>query len=388
MKDLNTILQSDIQQYIKEHLHDDLGQFLLKKSPFPEVSIQDLAQQIKGQQIAQKKFPFLYQKGIVFPPHLNIEQASSQETAQAKTQYLSGKSFLDLTCGFGIDAYFLSQNFEEITLVEQNSQLSEIVKHNWQVLGRKAHFINDNLENFLENNQQKFDLIYLDPARRDQQNNKKFLLEDLSPNILEIQNELLEISDNVMIKLSPLIDLTYLQNSLRNLQKIEIIALKNEVKEVVIYLNKKYQGQTEIIARNIATQEPDFSFFSYQERETMPIFSDVLAYLYIPNNAVLKSGAFNLIAQRFNLKKLHPNTHIYTADEHLENFCGRVFEVEEISAKSLKKGEKYNIISKNYPLSPEQIKSKYKLKDGGKNYLFFTQSAKGKVILKSQNKIG
>lgn len=387
MKDLNTILQSDIQQYIKEHLHDDLGQFLLKKSPFPEVSIQDLAQQIKGQQIAQKKFPFLCQKGIVFPPHLNIEQASSQETAQAKAQNLSGKSFLDLTCGFGIDAYFLSQNFEEITLVEQNSQLSEIVKHNWQVLGRKAHFINDNLENFLENNQQKFDLIYLDPARRDHQNNKKFLLEDLSPNILEIQDKLLETSDNVMIKLSPLIDLTYLQNNVRNLAKIEIIALKNEVKEVILYLNHHHK-KTEILTRNIATQEPDFSFYPEEEKEAHSKFSEALQYLYLPNNAVLKSGAFHLLAQRFNLKKLHANTHIYTADEHLENFCGRVFEVEEISAKSLKKGEKYNIISKNYPLSPEQIKAKYKLKDGGKNYLFFTLSVKGKVILKSQNKIG
>lgn len=381
--DFKEILKPEVQEFILQNTEVNLSKFLLKKSPFPYITIQEIAQQIKGRQIAQKKFPFLLKEGIIFPPHLNIEQASSQDTAEYKAQLLQGKNFLDLTCGFGIDAYFLSKNFEEIYLVEQNATLSKIVQHNWGVLGRKAHFVNDNLENFLKNNQQVFDLIYLDPARRDTQNNKKFLLEDLSPNILEIQEKLHSISKKIMIKLSPLIDLKSLQNKVKFISKIEIIGVKNDVKEIIAYITPNFIGKTKIIAQNLNTQESELSFLYDEEVFSKSEFSDILDYVYIPNNSVLKSGAFNLVSQKYNLKKLHPNTHIYTSNEKLPHFCGRIFKVREISTKEIKKGEQSNIISKNYPLSPEQIKKKYKLKDGGDNYLFFTQSIKGKIVLKN-----
>ena len=193
--DFSKLISSDIQNYINQNLNSDLTKLLLKKSPFPDVSMQEIVQQIKGRKTAEKKFPFLTKEGIVFPPNLNLEQASSQSTAEYKAQNLTGKSFLDLTCGFGIDAYFLSKNFDEVTLIEQNSELISIVENNWKTLGRKANFINENLEKFLENSKQKFDVIYLDPARRDQQNKEKFLLEDLSPNLLEIEEQLHSISD-------------------------------------------------------------------------------------------------------------------------------------------------------------------------------------------------
>ena len=184
------LISSDIQNYINQNLNSDLNKLLLKKSPFDNVSMQEIVQQIKGRKTAEKKFPFLTKEGIIFPPNLNLEQASSQSTAEYKAQNLKGKTFLDLTCGFGIDAYFLSKNFDEVTLIEQNPELISIVENNWKTLDRKANFINENLEEFLENNQRKFDIIYLDPARRDQQNKKKFLLEDLSPNLLEIGEQL------------------------------------------------------------------------------------------------------------------------------------------------------------------------------------------------------
>lgn len=335
----------------------------------------------KAYKSQKKKFPFLLREGIIFPPHLNIEQTSSQDTAETKAQHLEGKSFLDLTCGFGIDAYFLSQKFQEIYLIEQNPELSIIVKHNWETLGRKANFINDNLENFLKNNQKHFDFIYLDPARRDSKNQKKFLLEDLSPNILEIQDQLLSIARKIMIKLSPLIDLKILQNNIKSLNKIEIIGVKNEVKEIILHIVPQFEGETKITARNLNSQDPDFHFFINEEISAKSYYSDALDYIYIPNNSVLKSGAFNLVSERFGLKKLHANTHIYTSHEKLEHFCGRVFKVREVSAKELKKGTSFNIISKNHPLSPEKIRNKYKLKNGGFHYLFFTQSKKGKVIL-------
>ncbi len=380
-----TITNKEIQNYIYANLKSDLHSLLFKKSPFPGVSMQQVVQQIKGRQVADKKFPFLLKDDIVFPPNLNLEQTSSQTTAEYKAQNLKGKSFIDLTSGFGIDAFFMSRNFEDITLVEQNQELLEIVKHNWNVFNRKANFINQNLEDFLKENQKSFDVVYLDPARRDQNKNKVFLLEDLSPNLLEIQDELLKISNQIIIKLSPLIDLKYLLSVLKNVSKIEIIAVRNEVKEVVVFIESN-QIANQILCKciNLETDENEFEFYFGEEETSLATYSDVKNYIYIPNNSILKSGAFNYIAKQFNLTKLHPNTHLYTSNEFNNHFPGRVLEVENIDAKTLMKGEQYNIISKNYPLKPDEIKKKYKLKDGGRHYLIFTQTQKGKIVLKSK----
>ena len=369
-----------IRVFVAKHKDADLHSLLLKKSPFPEVSIQELVQQIKGRKVAEKKFPFLNQENIIFPPNLNLEQASSQDTAYFKKQFFKGRKFIDLTCGFGIDAYFLSQNFEEITLIEQNTELLDIVKHNWQVLGRKANFINQKLEDFLKNNKEKFDLIYLDPARRDNHNRKVFLLEDLSPNIIEIQEQLSDISTEILIKLSPLIDIQHLVSSLKNICKIRIIAVKNEVKEVLVYL-KKTENQPEISCINLQSSEPEFHFNLDDEKHCQSEFSTPKKYIYIPNNSVLKSGAFNLVSEKFGLKKLHQNTHIYTSEEKIARFPGRIFETEEINSKAIKKGEQFNIITKNFPLKPEEIKKKYKIKDGGNQYLIAVKSHSGNHFL-------
>ena len=379
------ILNKEVQNYINANLETDLHSLLLKKSPFSEVSMQEMVQQIKGKKVAQRKFPFLLKENIVFPPNLNLEQASSQSTAEFKADNLNGKKFLDLTCGFGIDAYFLSQNFEEITLVEKNPELLDLVKHNWKILNKKATFVNENLEHFLAKNSESFDVIYLDPARRDSEKNKKFLLEDLSPNLLEIQDQLLEISSQIIIKLSPLIDISYLISVLKNVAKIQIIAVRNEVKELIVFLEKARKGDdVEISCINLESDDAEFAFQFKEEKTAVSAFSEPQQFLYIPNNAVLKSGAFNLISQFFNGKKLHPNTHFYTSDKRIERFPGRILEINMIDSKHIRKGEKYNIISKNYPLSPDEIKKKYKILDGGNCYLIFTQTQNRKIILKSQ----
>ena len=393
--DFSKLISSDIQNYINQNINSDLNKLLLKKSQFSDVTMQEIVQQIKGRKTAEKKFPFLTKEGIVFPPNLNLEQASSQSTAEYKAQNLKGKSFLDLTCGFGIDAYFLSKNFDEVTLIEQNPELISLVESNWKTLGRKAHFINKNLEEFLENLRQaqidnfnKFDVVYLDPARRDQQNKKKFLLEDLSPNVLEIQEKLHSITDKIIVKLSPLIDISYLISELKNITEIQIIAVRNEVKELVLIIENNQstdnQQPTTIKCINLESNEPEFSFNFNDEKSAKSEFSESSKFLFIPNNSILKAGAFNIISEKFGLKKLHPNTHFYTSEHNIENFPGRVLQIEKIEAKDLKKGEKYNIVSKNYPLKPEEIKKKYKLNDGGNHYLIFTQSVYGKEILRSQ----
>lgn len=377
------IVKIDVQTYINDHLDVNLHQLLLKKSPFPEVSMPEIVQQIKGKQTARKKFPFLLKEGIIFPPQLNLEQASSEKTAEYKSQILKGKKFIDLTSGFGIDAFYLSQNFEEVMLVEQNQELLNIVEHNWGILERKATFTNQNLEDFLQINQQHFDVVYLDPARRDQNKNKVFLLEDLSPDIIRIREKLLAIADQVIIKLSPLIDLKYLISVLPGIFRIEILAVRNDVKEIVIFLSKEPKEGIMVNCINLESGESAFNFVFGEEENRQALYSEPEKFIYIPNNAILKAGVFNLISERFGLKKLHPNTHIYTSDQKSNDFPGRILEMKVVDSKQIKKKEQFNIISKNYPLKPEDIKKKYGLKDGGEAYLIFTQSKQGKIILKS-----
>lgn len=384
MKSAKEIFSKEIQNFINANLDADLHSLLLKKSPFSEISMKEIVQQIKGRKVAEKKFPFLLKEGIVFPPNLNLEQASSEATGNYKAKLVSGKKMLDLTTGFGIDAYFISQHFDEISLVEQNLELIEIVENNWKVLNKKANFINQELEFFLDKNEQEFDLVYLDPARRDENKNKVFLLEDLSPNLLEIQEEILKISQKILIKLSPLIDISYLISELKNIAEIHIVAVKNDVKELLVLINsKEISERILVICVNLETDEQDFSFYFDEMSAAKSTFNDQGKYLFIPNNSILKTGAFHLISQRFGLGKIHQNSHLYLSNEKKENFPGRILEIVPIEAKDLKKGEKYNIISKNHPLKPEEIKKKYKLLDGGSQYLIFTQSEKGKIILKS-----
>lgn len=377
------LINKEIQNYINANLNTDLHTLLLKKSPFSEVSMHEIVQQIKGKLVAERKFPFLLKEGILFPPQLNLEQSSSEKTALYKSGFLKGNKFIDLTSGFGIDAFYLSQNFDNITLVEQNTELLKIVENNWGILGRKAKFINLKLEDFLNENQEHFDVIYLDPARRDEQKNKVFLLEDLSPDILEIQEKLRSISNQVVIKLSPLIDLKYLVSVLPGISRIDIIALKNDVKEVVVFLSNENTDKIICNCVNLESKESVFSFTFGEEETAQSEYSEPERYIYIPNHSILKAGVFNLISQKFGLKKLHPNSHLYTSRERIEDFPGRILEMETVDSKSIKKKGQFNIITKNYPLKPEEIKKKYGLKDGGDQYLIFTQSKKGKIILKS-----
>lgn len=382
--DIDSLLDPAVQSYIEKHSHEDLRSRMLKKSPFENLSMRELVVQMKGRQIAAKKYPFLLSKGIVFPEHLNLEQSSSLSTAQYKSKGLTGESFLDLTLGFGIDSFFLSEGFKRRVLIERNPILLKIVKHNWEVLGKEAEFYEGDLHDYLTQSSETFDLIYVDPARRDAQKKKVFLLEDLSPNLLELQSLLLTRASKILVKLSPLIDLTYLSQVLENVSKIEIVALKNEVKEVLVHMeNIPRIEPIEFNCVNLESGELDFSFTKKEADEAEASYSEPKEYIYIPNNALLKSGAFSFVATVFGLQKLAPNTHLYSSERKIEEFPGRVLRMETIDPAKLPKGSKFNIISKNHPLKPEEIKKKYKVKDGGEEYLIFTQSRKGKIVLKS-----
>jgi 16S rRNA G966 N2-methylase RsmD len=356
----------------------------MRKSPFKFVSPLEIVQQMQGKKIAQTKFPFISENTqIIYPPHVNLEQASSQATAQFKQKIMSGEKGVDLTGGMGIDSFFISESSKEFFYVEPDLELLEIVTHNFSVLNKKnITFINKTAEEFLAENSTHFDFIYLDPSRRDKNNNKVILLKDLKPDVTLIQEKLLQASSSVFIKLSPLLDLQQVIDNL-SVSTIFIVSVKNEAKELIVKLNpdqkpdqKNTQENLPIRCFNLETNQPEFSFYWSEEKQAKnPDYSLPESYLHIPNASILKSGAFKLISHRYNLKKLHPNTHIYTSHEIVPNFPGKVFFILDphfIPAKS--EQDKFNIISKNHPLKTAAIRKRYGLDEGGEDYLIFTRS--------------
>lgn len=379
------ILSEEIQTYIRQHEHSDFRQISLQKSPFPEVSSAELAQQIKGLQVARNKFPFFYKvEGIFYTPSLNLEQASSWATAHYKSKLFSGKSLIDLTAGMGIDAFAFAQEFENVTALERNEDLAEISKHNYKVLNQNnLEYIPTDFESYFDKYPHaKWDVIYLDPARR-KGSEKKFLLQDLEPDLLEWIDEFLNRAEMVLIKLSPLLDLKSVREKISQIHESQIVAVKNEVKELLLLCRNEVCDNPLLKAVNLESGQPDFELKWDEESQVNSAFSEAGRFIYEPNAAVLKSGAFKLVGERFGLKKLQQNTHLYTSEKIINSFPGKVFEVlEEIKnpKKEIEKGS-FHVISKNYPVTVESIRKKYKLKESENQTLIFTQSISGKHIL-------
>ncbi|WP_373056282.1 class I SAM-dependent methyltransferase [Zunongwangia sp. H14] len=382
------LLHEAVQEFIRENLHSDLSRIILKGSPFPEVSIQEIATQIIGLKTAEKKFPdFFSTKNIIFPPGLNLEQASSEVTAEYKASLISGKSLLDITGGFGIDSFYFSQKVEKLSYCEINKGLAEIAAHNFKVL--KAQNIqanNVNAMDLLKNASEVYDWIFADPARRDIHGGKVFRLSDCQPDIPAHLELLWARGKHILIKTSPLLDLHAGIEELQNVAEIHIVAVENEVKELLWLL--QINASEEIKVKTINFQKKGNQWFeavlSAEKRETA--YSLPEKYLYEPNAAIMKSGCFKKLAEVTQTKKLQVNSHLYTSDK-IKNFPGRAFEVVDImefNKKDLKKnfsGKKANITTRNFPLSVAEIRKKFKIKDGGKDYLFFTTSLEEEKIV-------
>lgn len=380
-----SILKSEVQSFLKENQSKDFRAISLMKSPFPDVSSAELAQQIKGRQIAKQKFPFFLESdGIYFPPSLNLEQASSFPTSQYKSECVQGKTLIDLTAGMGIDAYGFAQNFEEVTALERNSELVEISKHNYQSLGQlNLNYQNIEFEEFFQKNSDlKWDVLYLDPARR-KDSQKKFILEDLEPNILEWMDEFFRRAETVFIKLSPLLDLKLVIEKIPQIQEIHLVAVKNEMKELLLICRNEPTSNPLIRSVNLESNQPNFEFLFQEETQADSPFSAPQNYLYEPNSAVLKSGGFKLVAEKFQLNKLQVNSHMYTSHELIDSFPGKIYEIirELKNPKKEIKNQAFHVISKNYPLTVELIRKKYNLKESENQSLIFTQSILGKHIL-------
>ncbi|MFC0605800.1 THUMP-like domain-containing protein [Winogradskyella pulchriflava] len=383
-----SILNIENQEFINSNINADISSLLLKGIPLKAVDPKLIIEQIEAKKRCKKKLPTWFNsKDIIYPNKLNIEQTSSEATAEYKAGLVSGNSLIDLTGGFGVDAYYFSKQIKDVTHCEINPKLSEIVKHNYSKL--KAHNINCTNENGIEalkQANQSFDWIYIDPSRRDDSKNKVFLLSDCAPDIKLFQNLFLKYAKNVMIKTSPLLDIKATLADLEFVKEIHVVAVNNEVKELLWLLERGYEKDIVVKTVNLRTKENQiFDFKLDDEHNISPNYSKPLTYIYEPNVAILKSGAFNSIAHQLDVSKLHKHSHLYTS-ETLIDFPGRCFKIEKklpFNKKALAKQgvKKANITTRNFPLSVVEIRKKLKIKDGGNIYLFFTTNLDDEKII-------
>lgn len=381
------ILHTEIQQFIAENLKTDITKLILKGSPFKKVSIQEIAEQIEAKNKCKTKLATWFQtQNIYYPNKLNIEQTSSEVTAKYKANLISGDSIIDITGGFGIDCYYFSKQVKNVIHCEINEQLSKIVNHNYNQLGiTNIDTIAKNGVDFLKETSKIFDWIYIDPSRRSDTKGKVFLLKDCLPNVPQNIDLLFDKSNNILIKNSPILDITSAINELKFVKEIHIVAVENEVKELLFLLEKNYTKNIQIKTINIKKIESQLFDFELKKNSTST-FNLTKNYLYEPNTAILKSGGFNQVSEQFKIDKLHQHSHLYTSVE-LINFPGRRFEIMHVipfDKKQLKKlipSGKANITTRNFPQTVAQIRKKTKLKDGGNHYLFFTTDMNEKHIV-------
>lgn len=384
------ILNTVNQEFINNNLNSDIASLLFKKHKNITIDVKHLIEQIEAKKRCQKKLPTWFStENIYYPNKLNIEQTSSEVTAKYKSELISGNSIIDLTGGFGVDAFYFSNRFDNVVHCEINKDLSEIVKHNYKQLniGNVDCIASDGIE-FLKASNQSYDWIYLDPSRRHDSKGKVFFLKDCLPNVPEHLELLFNHSKKLLIKTSPLLDISIGIKELQNVKTIHVVAVNNEVKELLWILEKDYKESVKIVTTNIKSNDLEvFEFTLNEESKAIPTYSEPLTYLYEPNAAILKSGAFKSVSQQLKVHKLHSNTHLYT-NEELIHFPGRRFKIEKVlpyNKKLLKKEFLYkaNISIRNFPESVNQIRAKFNINDGGETYLFFTTNINNsKMVLK------
>jgi len=367
------ILTAEVQEFIR-NFSEDTSKLALTGSPFNGLTVKDLIIQIESRRKSEKKLPLWFNtKGIYFPPKLNLEQTSSQKTASYKATILQGNRLADITGGFGVDTVFFSEKFITVDYFEKNETLAEIAQFNFKKLKKKNITIHkaDALSN-LDNN---YDVIYVDPSRRDDIKGKVYYLTDCHPNIPKHLERLFNIAETILIKTSPMLDISVGLSELKNVSEVHVVAVNNEVKELLWLLKKDFSAYPKVKTINLRNDENETFDFTWQQ-PFEAIYGNPERFLYEPNAAILKSGAFHLLAEAYKVRKLHKHTHLYTS-EALREFPGRIFIIESIipyNKKNLKDLalKKANITTRNFPESVAQLRKKYKIKDGGEIYLFFS----------------
>ena len=396
------------KEYIKQHRNDDIYRLALTKAP-EGVDLQYALSQISAYQTLSKKVPSWAEcDELIFPRQLSLEQSSSELTARYKAELIrefmdsDDYQHIDLTGGMGIDCYFIAQYASQSHYIEQNPELCTIAQHNFAYLNSNISVHNTTAEEFLNIlspcfrgtsptgggglstlNSQLSTLIYLDPARRGDHGQKLVSISDCQPNVIELLPQMFGLTNKIVVKLSPMLDITRAINELSHIEKLYVISVNNECKELLLLINKECETDTEIYAVNIDNKGNKSDIL----KGTIPSESqigisharEVGTYLYEPFAAHLKSGLYKTIAQQYGVEKLHQHSHLYTSNTLNNDFPGRKFQVKEVipfdkkSAKALFKSlSKANITTRNFPLSVSELRTQYKIKDGGETYIFAT----------------
>ena len=386
---ITTLLQPEVQQFIRDHEKDDPVSLILQAHRFPGIPVKEAVEQIQSRKKAKAKLPDWYgAERVIYPPKLSLEQCSSTLTAKYKAGLTTGKTMVDLTGGMGVDTLHLSHSFDQTYYVEQNENLVAIARHNFKALGASnIQCFHGTSGPFLEKTK-PVDLAFLDPARRGSDDRKIFMLSDCQPNVISLLPSLKKKAGTILLKTAPLLDIKQGVEELGGVSEVHVIAVNNEVKELLFLVRSTTAVSPMICCVNFKKDEKETFTFSFeQEGETEVPFGEISQYLYEPNAAILKGGAFKTVARSFNLIKLHPNSHLYTADTLKADFPGRVFKVIDRvtwSKKSLKKAIPHgraHISVRNYPQSVQELRQQSGLKEGGNTYLFATTDMHGKVVL-------
>jgi len=384
-----SILNSEIQEFINANIDQNISKLALQKNPFPEIEWISLLNQIEAKTKAKNKLPNWFNaKNIIYPSKISIEQTSSEKTAFYKTTIVSGENLIDLTGGFGIDDYYFAKKIKNVAHCEINPELSDIVKHNFKQLNVEniTCYNGDSLKT-LSALKTKWDWIYIDPSRRNDAKGKVFMLKDCLPNVPEYLDLFFQNSDAILIKTAPLLDITAGLSELKHVQSIHIVAVENEVKELLWELHKGYVGEIKIKTVNLLNNETEVFEFTLNKNPNIPNYSLPQNFLYEPNSSIMKSGGFDEVSIFYNLNKLHKHSHLYTS-EALISFPGRIFQIEKTilynkaEMRMNLENKKANITTRNFSDTVENIRKKWKIKEGGNLYCFFTTDENdNKIVL-------
>ena len=390
-------------EFIREYRERDIRQLALQANRFPDVDMLYALDQIQGWQIARRKLPkWAACDGVIFPPHLSMEQCSSEPTAQYKLNLAMewaervghASSMTDLTGGFGVDFSFISCAFAAATYVERNEQLCHIVEHNLPLLGlNNATVVCADAVEYLSTVEPQT-MLFLDPARRDEHGAKTVMLADCTPDVVQLLPKLLEKSRFTMLKLSPMLDWHKAVDDLQGtVREVHIVSVGGECKELLLVLSKVVERELKVYCADLSTASDTSSLFVYTPGSSAPVSNSKLKtqnskFLHEPNASIMKAGCFDELAAAYGVSPVSRNSHLFLSDEPIEDFPGRSFVVERVTTmnkgelrKALVGIEKANIATRNFPLTVAELRKRLKIKDGGDVYIFATTTAEGEHLL-------
>ena len=419
-------------EFIREYRERDIRQLALQANRFPDVDMPYALDQIQGWQIARRKLPkWAACDGVIFPPHLSMEQCSSEPTAQYKlnlamewtcrieslelrvenselstqncrrqqfktqnSKFKTSTRMTDLTGGFGVDFSFTSCAFAAATYVERNEQLCHIVEHNLPLLGlNNATVVCADAVEYLSTVEPQT-MLFLDPARRDEHGAKTVMLADCTPDVVQLLPQLLEKSRFTMLKLSPMLDWHKAVDDLQGaVREVHIVSVGGECKELLLVLSKVVESELKVYCADLSTASDTSSLFVYTPGSSAPVANSKLKtqnskFVHEPNASIMKAGCFDELAAAYGVSPVSRNSHLFLSDEPVEGFPGRSFVVERVTTmnkgelrKALVGIEKANIATRNFPLTVAELRKRLKIKDGGDVYIFATTTAEGEHVL-------